>query len=140
MLTIPQAHHHTHRVLLPIVLATSYSLSSSPCLTRYRPHCVLLTPILTASYSLSYSPYPTRYRPHCRHPHCHPPCSCHAHRVVLIALCLLFCAHRIVSYLPTFLCFRHTGQCYVCQNSITTCDDRGDECDTGCLCWKREVW
>jgi len=48
------------------------------------------------SYSLSYSPRPTRYRPCRRCPHCHPPHSCRAQRVVLIALCSSCCAHHVV--------------------------------------------
>jgi len=106
----------------------SYSLSSSPRPTRSHTHRVLLVPILVMSYSLSYSPCPTRYRPRRRRPHCHPlhsrrahrvvlivvvliaSCSSRrAHRVVLIASCRSRQAHRVVSYLPTFLCFRHSA-------------------------------
>ena len=49
-----------HAIKLAIILATSYSLSSSPCLTRYHPRCVLLALILVASYSLPYSSCLTR--------------------------------------------------------------------------------
>jgi len=70
--------------------------------------------------SPSYSPRPTYYRPRRRRPHRHPPHSHRAHRVVLIASCsshrdhpivlIASCSsHRaqcIISYLPTFLCFR----------------------------------
>jgi len=49
---------------LAIILAASYSLSSSLRLTRYHPRCVLLALILVASYSL---PYLSRLtRPHTR--------------------------------------------------------------------------
>jgi len=112
-----------HAIKLAIILAVSYSLSSSPRRTRYHPRRVLLALILVASYSLSYSPCPTRYRPRRWHPHCHPPHSRRTHRVVLIASCssrrvhhvvLIVSgssrrAHRVVSYLPTFLCFRHSA-------------------------------
>ena len=86
--------------------------------------------------SQSYSPCPTCYRRRCRwRAHCHPPHSCRAHLVMLIASCssrrahrvvlIVSCssclahhvvlnascssrrAHRVMSYLPTFLCF-HT--------------------------------
>jgi len=92
----------------------SYSLSSSPRPTHSHTRRVLLAPILVTSYSLSYSPCPTRYRPRRRHPHCHPPHSRRAHRVVLIVVVLNASgssrrAHRVVSYLPTFLCFRHSA-------------------------------
>ena len=74
---------------------------------------------------------PTCYRPHRRwRAHRHPPHSCRAHRVVLIASCssrhaycvVLIascssrCAQRIMSYLPTFLCFRAK-----CGSSIYRC-------------------
>jgi len=112
-----------HAIKLAIILAASYSLSSLPRLTRYRPRHVLLALILVASYSPSYSPCPTRYRLLCRRPHRRPPHSRRAHRVVLIASCssrrahqVVFIAsgssrqaHRVVSYLPTFLCFRHSA-------------------------------
>jgi len=45
-----------HVTKLAIILAASYSLSSSLCPTRYRPRRVLLAIILAASYSLSSSP------------------------------------------------------------------------------------
>jgi len=136
---------HSHHILLAIVLAAStliyiilvtvYSTTSrclchsdscanksqsspsySPRPTRYYPCHVLLALIVATSYSLLSSP---------RRPHRHSP---HSQR-----------AHCDVSYLPTFHCFRHAEQCYVCQNSVTACDDRGDGCDAGCFCWKREV-
>jgi len=122
-----------HAMKLTIILAASYSLSSSPRLTRYRPRRVLLALILVASYSLPYSSRLTR--PHTRRvllatvhaagiliaillivvvllALCSSRC---AHRIVLIALCSLRRAHRVVSYLPTFLCFRHSEQCYARQ-------------------------
>jgi len=49
-----------HAIKLAIILAPSYSLSSSPRLTLYRPRRVLLTLILVASYSLPYSSRLTR--------------------------------------------------------------------------------
>jgi len=49
-----------HSIELAILLAASYSLSSLPHLTRYRPRRVLLALILVASYSLPYSPHLTR--------------------------------------------------------------------------------
>ena len=108
------SRHHTRRVLLAIILTASYSLLSSPRPTRYRPRRILLAIVLSTGVLIAIL-------------------SRHAHRVVLIALCSSHCAHRIVSCLPTFLCFRHAEQCYTHQNSVTTCDDRGDGCDTGCL-------
>jgi len=54
-----------HALKLAIILATSYSLSSSPCLTRYCPCHILLAIVLAASYSLSSLPCPTRS--HTRH-------------------------------------------------------------------------
>jgi len=85
-----------HTIKLAIILTASYLLSSSPCLTCYHPRHVLLTPILVTSYSLSYSPRPTRYRPRLRRPHCHPPHSRHAHRIVLITSCSWRHVHRVV--------------------------------------------
>ena len=129
--------YHQRRVLLALIVATSYSLSSSPpatLLTSYSSLCFLQLPgvsvtlraALTMSQSLqSYLPCPTRYCTRCWRPHRHPPHSCHA--------------HHLVSYLPTFLCFRHAEQCYMRPNSITACDNRRDACDAGCFCWKREV-
>jgi len=49
-----------HAIKLAIILAMSYSLSSSPCLTRYRPRRILLAIVLAASYSLSSLLRPTR--------------------------------------------------------------------------------
>jgi len=119
------SHHHTRRDLL----ATSYSLSSLPLassLTSYFSLCIVQLPgvsvtlraVLTMSQSSqSYSPRPTCYRPHCRRrAYGHPPHSCHAHRVVLIPSCSSRRAHRVVSYLPTFLCF-----CTKCGSSIFRC-------------------
>jgi len=148
---------HTRRVLLAIILAASYSLSYSSRPTRYRPRRVLLALILVASnslpyssrltrshtcrvllaivlaasYSLSYLPCPTRYCPRRRRPHCHPPHSRRAHRVVLIASCsscrvhcvvlITSCssrrAHCVMSYLPTFLCFRHSAMLRVSKTA-----------------------
>jgi len=51
-----------HAIKLAIILAASYSLSSSPRLTRYHPRHVLLAIVVAASYSLSSSPRPTRAR------------------------------------------------------------------------------
>ena len=45
-----------HVTKLAIILAASYSLSSSPRPSRYRPRRVLLAIVLAASYSLSSSP------------------------------------------------------------------------------------
>jgi len=115
--------YRPRRVLLALILVVSYSLPYSSRLTRSHTHRVLLAIVLAASYSLSYSPCPTRYRPRRRRPHCHPPQCRRAHRVVLIAsyssrrahraLFIASCssrrAHRVVSYLPTFLCFRHSA-------------------------------
>jgi len=129
--------YHPHRFLLALIVAMSYSLSSSPpasSLTSYSSLCFLqlscvsvtLRAALTMSQSSpSYSPRPTRYCPSRRIPHRHPAQGCRA--------------HRVVSYLPTFLCFQHVEQCYARQNSITACDDRGDGYDAGCFCWKCEV-
>jgi len=67
--------------------------------------------------SQSYSPCPTCYRPRCqRCAHRHPPHSGRAHRVVFILSCSSRRAQRVVSYLPTFLCFRAK-----CGSSIYTC-------------------
>jgi len=49
-----------HAIKLAIILAASYSLSSSLRLTRYRPRRILLALILVASYSLPYSSRLTR--------------------------------------------------------------------------------
>jgi len=77
--------------------------------------------------SQSYSLRPTCYRPRCRRrAHRHPPHSRHAHRVVLIAILLIVvvliasCSsrrgQRVMSYLPTFLCFHAK-----CGSSIYRC-------------------
>ena len=66
--------------------------------------------------SLSYSPRPTCYRPRRQRPHRLPPHSLRAHRVVLIASCSSRRAHRIMPYLPTFLCFHAK-----CGSSIYRC-------------------
>jgi len=99
---------------LAIILAVSYSLSSSPRLTHYRPRRVRLALILVASYSLPYSSRLTRS--HTRRvllATVHAAgvliaillivivliASCssrRAHRVVLIASCSSRRAHRIV--------------------------------------------
>jgi len=126
-----------HAIKLAIILAASYSLSSSPRPTRSHTRRVLLAPILITSYSLSYSPCPTRYRPCCRRPHCYPPHSRRAHRVVLIVVVLIAScssrrvhrvvfiasrsshrAHRVVSYLPTFLCFQHSAMLHVSKTAV----------------------
>jgi len=118
---------HTRRVLLAIVLAASYSLSYSSRPTCSHTRHVLLALILAVSYSLSSSPRPTRS--HTRRvllANVHATgiliaiilivvvliASCSSrrvHRVVLIASCSSRRAHRVVSYLPTFLCFRHSA-------------------------------
>ena len=112
---------------------TSYS---SLCIVQLPRVSVTLRAALTMSQSSqSYSPRPTCYRPHrWWRAHRHPPHGCRAHRVVLITLCSSRRAHRVVlipscsslrahrvvliasctsrraqhvlSYLPTFLCFR----------------------------------
>ena len=111
--------YRPRRLLLAIVLTASYSLSSSPRPTRSHTCCVLLPPILITSYSLSYSPCPTRYRPRHRRPHCHPPHSRCAHHVVLITSCSSRCAHRVVliaSCRISQLSFvSDTQQCYTRQ-------------------------
>jgi len=127
-----------HAMKLAIILTASYSLWSSPRLTRYGPRRVLLAPILVTSYSLSYSPRPTRYRLCRRRPHCHPPHSRHAHHVVLIASCSSRHAHHV----------EFIASCRICQLSFvsdtqsnaTRVKNSSDGCDAGCLCWKREVW
>ena len=118
---------------LPAPSLTLYS----PRPTRYRsrrqhPHChptrhlvlynfllsVTLRAALTMSQSSqSYSPHPTCYRPRrwqCAHRH--PPHSRRAHRVVLISSCSSRCTQRVMSYLPTFLCFH-----VKCGSSIYRC-------------------
>jgi len=130
-----------HAIKLTIILAASYSLSSSPRPTCYRPRRVLLALILVASYSLPYSSRLTcshtrrvllaivhaagiliaillivvvliaSYSSRCAH-HVMLIASCssrRAHRVMLIASGSSRRAHRVVSYLPTFLCFRHSA-------------------------------
>jgi len=87
--------------------------------------------VLTISQSSpSYSPRPTCYRPRRWGPHRHPPHSCRAHHIVLIVSCSSRRAHpvvliascsshrtpRVVSVLPTFLCFRAK-----CGSSIYRC-------------------
>jgi len=92
-----------------------------------------------------------------------------AHRVVLIALCSSRCAHRVVlialcssrraqhvvSYLPTFLCFRakcgssinrctldrmnRTGRSHYAWNPLCVCEcDRSICCDVLCLDSQRD--
>ena len=122
---------------LAIILAVSYSLSSSPHLTRYRPRCVLLALILVASYSLPYSSHLTRS--HTRRVllaivHAAgvliaillivvvliASCSSHrAHRVVFIASGSSHRAHRIGLIASCRICqlsfVSDTQQCYVRQ-------------------------
>jgi len=107
-----------------------------PHRTRYRPRRVLLAIVLAASYSLSYSLHPTRSHTHrvllaivhatgvliaillivvmlivsCS--------SRRAHRVVLIASGSSRRAHRVVSYLPTFLCFRHSAMLRASKTAV----------------------
>ena len=101
--------------------------------------------------SQSYSPRPTCYCPHRRRrTHRHPPHSCRAHCVVLIALCSSRCAQRVVSYLPTFLCFHvkcgssiyrctldimnRTGLSHYAWNPLRVCEcDKSICCDVPCL-------
>ena len=74
--------------------------------------------MLTISQSSqSYSLRPTCYHPRRRWgAHRHPPHSRHAHRVVFISSCSSRRAEHVVSYLPTFLCFR-----VKCDSSIYRC-------------------
>jgi len=115
--------------------------------------------------SQSYSPHPTSYRPRCwRCAHRHPPHSRRAHRVVFISSCSLRRAHcvvliascslrraqRVVSYLPTFLCFRakcgssiyrctldrmnRTGLSHYAWNPLRVCEcNKSICCDVLCL-------
>jgi len=71
--------HHTCHVLLTIVLAASYSLSSSPRPTCSLTRHVLLALILDTSYWLSSTP-PASSLPSSSQSSCS---SCRAHRVVL---------------------------------------------------------
>ena len=158
-----------HAIKLAIILAASYSLSSSPRPTSSHTRRVLLAPILVTSYSLSYSPCPTRYRPRRRRPHCHPPHSRRAHRVVLIASCSSRRVHRVVLIASGSSCRAHrVGLIASCSSRLahrvgiiasgsscrvvfanfplfptlsnaTRVKNSGDGCDAGCLCWKREV-
>ena len=89
-----------HAIKLTIILAASYSLSSSPRLTRYRPCCVLFALILVASYSLPYSSRLTR-----SHTRCVLLATVHATGVLIailliVVLLLASCssrrAHRVV--------------------------------------------
>ena len=89
-----------HAIKLAIILAASYSLSSSPRLTLYRPHRVLLTLVLVASYLLPYSSRLT-------HSHTHRVLFTTVHTagvliaillilLVLLASCSSRRAHRVV--------------------------------------------
>ena len=133
---------HTCHILLALILAVSYSLSSLPHPTRSHTRQVLLTSILVTSYSLSYSPCPTRYRPRRQYPHCHPPHSRRAHRVMLIASCSSRHAHHVVliasgsSRRVVFANF----PLFPTLSNATLVKNSGDGCDAGCLYWKREVW
>jgi len=131
-----------HAMKLAIILAASYSLLSSPRLTRYCPHRVLLALILVASYSLSYSPCPTRYCPRRRRPHCHPPHSHRAHRVVLIASCSSRRVHRVVLIASDSSCrvVFANFPLFPTLSNATRVKNSGDGCDAGCLCGKGEVW
>jgi len=99
---------HTHRMLLALILATSYSLSSSPLapsLTLYSSLCIVqlpgvsvtlraaLTMLQSSSSSLL---YPTCYCPHRQRPHHHPPHSCCANHTVLIASYSLRRAYLVI--------------------------------------------
>jgi len=149
-----------HAIKLTIILAASYSLSSSPRLTRYRPRRVLLALILVASYSLPYSSRLTRS--HTRRvllAIVHAPgvliaillivvmliASCssrRADRVVLIASCSSRRAHRvglIASGSSRRVVFANFPLFPTLSNA-TRVKNSGDGCDAGCLCWKREVW
>jgi len=149
-----------HAIKLAIILAASYSLSSSPRLTRYRPRRILLALILVASYSLPYSSRLTRSHT-CRVllaiVHAAgvliaillivvvliASCSSHrAHRVVLIASCSSRRAHRvglIASGSSRRVVFANFPLFPTLSNA-TRVKNSGDGCDAGCLCWKREVW
>jgi len=135
-----------HAIKLAIILAVSYSLSSSPHLTCYHPRRVLLALMLVASYSLPYSSRLTRSHTHrVLHAIVHTTgvliaillivvvliASCssrHVHRVVLIAL---GSSRRVVfANFPSFPTL----------SNATRIKNSGDGCDAGCLCWKREVW
>jgi len=126
-----------HAIKLAIIVAASYSLSSSPCLTRYHPRRVLLALILVASYLLPYSSRLTRSHTHrvllaivhaagvliaillivivliasCS--------SRRAHRIVLIASCSSRWAHRVGLIASCRICqlslVSDTQQCYAHQ-------------------------
>jgi len=144
-----------HAIKLAIILAASYSLSSSPCLTHYRPRRVLLALILIASYSLPYSSRLTRsHTRRVRLAIVHSAsvliailltssCSSRlAHRVVLIASCSSRRAHRIGLIASGSSCrvvFANFHLFPTLRNA-TRVKNSGDGCDAGCLCWKREVW
>ena len=131
-----------HAIKLAIILATSYSLSSSPRLTRYHPRRVLLALILVASYSLPYSSRLTRS--HTRHVLL---ATIHAAGVliaillivvVLIASCSSRLAQRVVLIASCRIC--QLSFVSDTQSNATRVKNSGDGCDAGCLCWKREVW
>ena len=159
-----------HAIKLAIILSASYSLSSSPRLTRYRPRRVLLALILIASYSLPYSSRLT-----CSHTRrvllatvraagvliaillivvvLLTSCSSRrTYRVVLIASCSSRRAHRVVLIASCSSRRAHRvgliALCRICQLSFvsdtqsnaTRVKNSGDGCDAVCLCWKREVW
>jgi len=101
--------------------------------------------------SQSYSPYPTCYRPR-RHwcAHHHHPHSCCVHRIVFISSCSSHRAQCVLSYLPTFLCFRakcgssiyrctlditnRTGLSHYARNPLRVCEcDKSICCNVPCL-------
>jgi len=158
----------TRCVLLAATLAASYPLSFSPpapSLTSYSSLCIVQLPSVSVTLraaltmsqsSQSYSPRPTCYRPRrWRRANHHPPHSCRAHCIVLIALCSSRCAQRVVSYLPTFLCFRmkcgssiyrctldimnRTGQSHYAWNPLRVCEcNKSICCDVPCLNSQRD--
>jgi len=115
-----------HVTKLAIILAMSYLLLSSP-------------PAACSSPSSSLSSCSSR----------------RVHLVVLIALCSSRCAQRVVSYLPTFLCFRakcgssiyrytldrmnRTGLSHSAWNPLHVCEcDKRICCDVPCLDCQRD--
>jgi len=97
-----------HAIKLAIILAASYSLASSPRLTRYRSRHVLLTIVLAASYSL-----PNSSRLTCSHTRRVLLAIVHATGVVIAILLIVVmliasCSSRRVVFanFPLFLTLR----------------------------------
>jgi len=119
-------HYRPRRILLALILVTSYSLPYSSRLTRSYIRHVLLTIVHAAGVLIAILLIVVVLIALCS--------SRCAHRVVLIALCSSRCvhrvvliasgssrrAHRVVSYLPTFLCFRHSAM--LCASKTATMD------------------